>query len=95
MLSNVYNAFSFEKIAPKEKALQKENGHFRLRGGRSLLKKLRKTFLSRLVCANKVPDKSKFEIHPSKRIQVQFTKFIQIAQNIPPLICDIFAKTNC
>ena len=57
-----FNAFSFEKIAPKEKALQKENGRFfaLTPRRRSLLKKLRKTFLSRLVCANKVRDKSKF-----------------------------------
>jgi hypothetical protein len=26
-----YNAFSFEKVAPKEKALQKENGVFSLK----------------------------------------------------------------
>ena len=30
------SAFSFEEIAPKEKALQKEKGRIRLRGGRLL-----------------------------------------------------------
>jgi len=38
-----FNAFSFEKVAPKEKALQKENGRIRLRGERPLLKKRGKT----------------------------------------------------
>ena len=46
-----FNAFSFEKIAPKEKALQKENGRNALAPrGRPLLKKRCKTFLALGLC---------------------------------------------
>ena len=56
------NAFSFETIAPKEKALQKENGRIRLRGERccaqgATFKKVDKT-IAKSKCEH--PDKSKF-----------------------------------
>ena len=54
------DAFFFEGIAPKEKALQKENGRFALAPrGRPLLKKRSKT-IAKSEC--ELPDKSKFEL---------------------------------
>ena len=60
------SAFSFEKIAPKEKAPQKEKGRLRSRRAGAATRRAvafeKATQNNRRVRANKLRDKSKFEI---------------------------------
>ena len=65
-IKDLLTLFLLRKQPKKKKLCKKKTGVFALTPrGRPLLKKRCKTFLSRLVCANKVLDKSKFEV--SKR----------------------------